>query len=99
MPWGARAKPEEPPAKKPLDEQAGAAEDKAALAITKLGGTATRDEKAAGKPVVAVSFGDAPARAALGSNMRSSFPLALLLVEAVEHRMEDWGEKDAHGQD
>ena len=45
-----------PHAKKPLDKQAGDDEDKAVEAITKLGGTITRDEQAVGKPVIAASF-------------------------------------------
>ena len=46
----------EPP---PTSVRADGAEDKAALAITKLGGTIRRDEKAAWKPVIGVMFAKA----------------------------------------
>src|SRR5207249_701618 len=47
--------PEELPAKPPQD-QADDAEAKAVEAITKLGGTVTRDDKLPGKPVIAVNL-------------------------------------------
>jgi uncharacterized protein (TIGR03067 family) len=93
--------PEKPAAEKTRPEQNNdaetkAAEDKAVAAITKLGGQVTRDEKAAGKPVVAVSLSSVPVTdAALAELLKDLKNLETL--DLFKTKVTDAGLKELQG--